>query len=673
MKRKSATNRPSDDVCLNMTALLTTNFQMMKKTKTYFKYILGILLVLSGYSCKKYLDITPENLGTLDYAFRNRNEAENYLFSCYAYLQRLNDVSSNPGFTTSSELIYSNTLDNYLNFNPTGFNLLRGTQTAANPGLNAWDGKEGSYSLYRSIRICNIMLENIDKPIDLSANEKKRWIAETKFLKAYYHYVLFKMYGPIPLIKTNLSISSTTEEVRVKRASVDEAVDYIVSLLDESIPHLPAVITSQATELGRVTSVAALAIKAEVLATAASPLFNGNADYASFRDKDGKALFPATSDPQKWTKTVTAAKAAITAAEAQGIKLYTFIAPATVGKLSDSLKRVLDVQNAVTERWEFNSEVIMASNPEFSYQGFATPRLTAKSAVNAFSNPSTFSAPIATQELFYTANGLPINEDKDWDYTGRNTLKTGDNASRYYIKEGYETIKGHFAREPRFYASIAFDGGIWFGNGRNDQDSNSDPLYAVQARGGGFAAPSDNIRLNITGYWPKKLVSYASVYDDGFQSSPFRLPMVRLAGLYLLYAEALNEANGPTDEVFTYIDRVRSRAGLKGVKAAYDAHAKPTSANKYASKAGLRAIIHQERRIELCFEAQSGWDLRRWKELQSVLSVPVQGWSITNGDAVNYYRPTTQFIPAFGIKDYLWPIRAYDLVVNPNLVQNPYW
>ena len=673
MNTSKATQNSGHDATITAQSPLKTNFQTMKIKTFYLKYICGAILVLSSLSCKKYLDITPENLGTLDYAFRNRNEAENYLYSCYAYLQRLNDVATNPGFTTSSELIYSNTLDDYRGFNSTGFNLLRGTQTAANPGLNAWDGKEGSYSLFRSIRICNIMLENIDKPIDLSASEKQRWIAETKFLKAYYHYVLFKMYGPIPLIKTNLSISSTTDEVRVKRSSVDETVDYIVSLLDESIPDLPATITSQATELGRVTSVAASAIKAEVLVTAASPLFNGNADYVSFKDKDGRSLFPASYDAQKWVKAAAAAKAAITAAETQGIKLYTFAAPATVGKLSDSLKRVLDVQNAVTERWELNSEVIMASNPEFSYQGFATPRLTAKSAVNAFSNPSTFSAPISTQELFYTANGLPITEDKDWDYSGRNTLKTGDNASRYYIKEGYETIKGHFGREPRFYAAIAFDGGVWFGNGRNNQDDNGLPLYAVQARGGGFAAPSDNIRLNITGYWPKKLVSYASIYDDGFQTSAFRLPMVRLAGLYLLYAEALNEVNGPTDEAFTYIDRVRSRAGLPGVKTAWALHARPASQNKFATKEGLRSIIHQERRIELCFEAQSGWDLRRWKELQAVLSLPLQGWSVNNAEALNYYRPTTQFIPAFGIKDYLWPIRSYDLVVNPNLVQNPYW
>lgn len=643
----------------------------MKKIKIYFTLGCIMTVLFTVVSCKKYLDITPDNLGTLDYAFRNRNEAENYLYSCYAYLQRMNDVASNPGFTTSSELIYSNTLDNYQGFNPTGFNLLRGTQTAANPGLNAWDGSEGSYSLWRSIRICNIMLENIDKPIDLGAAEKQRWIAETKFLKAYYHYVLFKMYGPIPLIKTNLAINSSTDEVRVKRAPVDETVDYIVSLLDEAIPGLPAVISSQATELGRVTSVIALSVKADVLATAASPLFNGNPDYISFKDKDGLSLFPAAYDAQKWKKAADAAKAAITAAETQGVKLYTFQSPTTVGKLSDSLKRELDVQNAVTEKWELNSEIIWASNPEFNYQGFATPRLTAKSAVNNFSNPSTFSAPISTQELFYTVNGVPISEDKTWDYAGRNTVKTGDNASRYYIKQGYETIKGHFARETRFYADMAFDGSIWFGNGRNNQDDPVNPLYYVSARGSGLAAPSDNIRLNITGYWPKKLVSYASVYDDGFQPSSFRLPLIRLAGLYLLYAEALNEVNGPTAEVFTYIDKVRQRAGLQGVQSAWTNFSK--NPNKFNTKDGLRQIIQQERRIELCFEGQSGWDLRRWKELQAVLTAPIQGWSINNAEAINYYRPTTQFIPVFGLKDYLWPIRSYDLVVNPNLVQNPYW
>ena len=146
---------------------------------------------------------------------------------------------------------------------------------------------------------------------------------------------------------------------------------------------------------------------------------------------------------------------------------------------------------------------------------------------------------------------------------------------------------------------------------------------------------------------------------------------MRLAGLYLLYAEALNEVNGPTAEVYTYIDRVRARAGLPGVQNAWANFSK--NPGKPNSKEGLRQIIHQERRNELCFEGQSGWDLRRWKELQQVLSQPLQGWGINEEQAVNYYRPRTVLEPVFNVRDYLFPVQTYDLIVNDNLVQTPYW
>ena len=635
--------------------------------KSYYKFILLAVISLSGISCKKYLDVTPDNVGTLDYAFRNRNEAENYLFSCYAYLQRLSDEVSNPSFTTSSEIIYPDNLTSH-NINETGFDLVRGNQNSASPGLNAWDGENGSYSLFRSMRICNTMLENIDNPIDLSAAEKKRWIAEVKFLKAYYHYYLLRMYGPIPIMRVNLPVSSTPDEVRVKREPVDSVFSYIVSLLDEAAPDLPITITNQAKELGRITKNIALAVKAEVLVTAASPLFNGNPDYANVKDKQGVNLFSTSVDPNKWVKAAAACLAAIQSCESVGLKLYQFTPPVIIGQLSDSLKKVLTIQNAITEKWELNPELIWALNPEFQLQGFCTPRMTAKSVVNIFSNPSTFAVPIATQELFYTDKGVPINEDNTWDYTNRNSVQTGDDASKYYIKNGYQTAKAHFGREPRFYADLSFDGGIWFGNGVLDQNN---PLY-VQARGNSsLAGPRDLQNINITGYWAKKLVHYLSVYDDGFQSVAFHMPKMRMAGLYLLYAEALNEVNGPGADVFTYIDKVRTRAGLPGVQQAWTAYSK--NPGKFSTKAGLRDIIHQERRIELCFEAQSGWDLRRWKELQAVLSKPLQGWSIYETDALNYYRPRSVITPVFGLRDYLWPIKDNDLVINPNLVQNPFW
>ncbi|HTN20249.1 MAG TPA: RagB/SusD family nutrient uptake outer membrane protein [Pelobium sp.] len=636
--------------------------------KAIYKYILFTFVGLICFSsCKNYLDVTPDNLGTLDYAFRNRNEAENYLFTCYAYLQRSADVVKDPGFVTSSEIVYPNNLTAH-RFDETGFNLIRGTQNASSPGLNAWDGENGSYSFFRSINNCNIMLENIDKPFDLSDSEKKRWIAEVKFLKAYYHYTLFRMYGPIPIMDKALPITASEEDARVKRMPVDSVVNYMVRLLDEAAPDLPAIITNQAKELGRITKPIALAVKAEVLATAASPLYNGNPDYLSLTDKEGNHLFPTTADPLKWKRAAEACKAAITQCEAVGLGLYHFQPPANITQLSDSLREVLTLQVAVTEKWDVNKELIWALNPTFAYQGYATPRMTSKSQVNIFSNPSTFAVPLSTTDVFYTNKGLPISEDKTWDYTGRYNVETAEEADRFYIKNGYQTASLNFDREPRFYANLAFDGGIWYGNGKFDQSD----LYYVSAKGNTSpAGPKDNSTLNITGYWPKKLVNYLSVYDDGFQEVSFHLPMMRMAGLYLLYAEALNEVNGPSSDVYTYLNMVRTRAGLPNVQDAWSMYAK--NPGKVNTKDGLRQIIHQERRAELCFEGQSGWDLRRWKELQEVLSKPMQGWNIYDTEAVNYYRPRTVITPVFGLKNYLWPIKSEDLIINPNLVQNPYW
>ncbi|WP_089785717.1 RagB/SusD family nutrient uptake outer membrane protein [Chitinophaga sp. YR573] len=626
-----------------------------------------LILLLSAVSCKKYLNVTPENVGTLEYAFRNRNEAENYLFTCYSTLQFMSNVAMNAGFTGSAEIIYPNNLSEHPVFEG-GFNMIRGTQNVISPSLNYWDGENGGVSLYVAIRRCNIFLDNIDLPVDLSATEKKRWIAEAKFMKAYYHFYLARMYGSIPVIRKNLPVNASTEAVRVKREPVDSVFNYIVQLLDEAIPDLPPSIENQVKELGRITSVAAMSVKAEVLATAASPLFNGNPDYAGFKDKDGTALFPASYDAQKWQKAADACKAAILASEEQGLHLYTFIVPANISKLSDSLKQLLTIQNAVTEKWDVNPELIWALNPTFGYQSCCIPRMTSKSVANVTSASSNFAVPESVAELFYTRNGVPINEDKTWDYAGRYGLRSGDPANKYYIREGYETIKAHFNREPRFYASIGFDGGIWFGNGVLDQEN----ALSVQAKGNtSFAGPKDLIRINITGNWPKKLVHYQTVFDDGLQEVAYHLPLIRLAGLYLLYAETLNEVNGPTAEVFQYIDRVRQRAGLQGIQDAWSNYSR--SPGKPSTKDGLRQIIHQERRIELCFEAQSGWDLRRWKELQGVLSSPLQGWSIYETSSANYYRLQTQLVPSYGIREYLWPVKDIDLTINPNLVQSLYW
>lgn len=628
--------------------------------KIIFRYIYMLLIGMTMSSCN-YLDIVPDNVGTLEYAFRNRNEAENYLFGCYSTMQRLSDVVYNPGFTTSAEIVYPMLETQF--FNSSGFDLIRGTQNSSSPILPQWG------NMYRAIRRCNIMLENMDQPIDLTEPEKRRWTAETKFLKAYYHYYLIRMYGPIILIDENNPVDVDIDLTKRKRATLDESFEYVVSLMDEAIPDLPPVIENRAQEYGRITKFIAMAVKAEVLVWAASPLFNGNPDYIGYQDKDGRELFPSAYDPQKWRIAADACKEAIEECETQGLRLYDILPVNGIRNVSDELKEVLILQNILTQRWEENPELIWSLNHGFDYQAYTIPKLTTNAVGMSNSYPSNWAVPFVTTELFYTHNGVPINEDTSWDYADRFSVQVGNEANQHYIKQGYETIKAHFDRERRFYAALGFDGGIWFGNGQADEEA----AYHVQARGvPAIAGPKSLNATNITGYWPKKLTNYLSVMDVNFSAEEFRIPMMRLAGLYLLYAEALNEVeDSPTEEVYEYIDRVRHRAGLEGVRDAWSAYSR--NPQKVTNKDGMRQIIHQERRIELAFEGQSGWDLRRWKELQGVLGRPLQGWNVSGETTTDYYRSVPVIIPSFSVRDYLWPLNNYDVVVNEHLTQNPYW
>src|SRR3546814_12284990 len=124
---------------------------------------------------------------------------------------------------------------------------------------------------------------------DIDQIEKDRWVAEVKVFKAYYHFYLLRMYGPIPLIRENFPIASGVEEVQVAREPFDNCVDYIVELLDEAVleENLPASIEDRTTEWGSITKPTALTIKALVLTTAASLLFSGNPDYGSLADQIG--------------------------------------------------------------------------------------------------------------------------------------------------------------------------------------------------------------------------------------------------------------------------------------------------------------------------------------------------------------------------------------------------
>ena len=612
----------------------------------------------------------PEGTPDMETAFSNKTNARKFLFTCYSYLPKW-DQSGSIGFLAGDEhwLIPKGTgfIDQRLSLN--AWEIGRGEQNSNDPYQNYWDGLNGGTNLWTAIRDCNIFLENIDKPLDLQQYERNRWIAEVKFLKAYYHYYLFMLYGPIPVMDNNISIDASAEEVRRYRDPVDDVVNYISNLLDDAAKDLPLQVTDAGEELGRITQPIAKAVKAQLWLLAASPLFNGNTDYINVKDNQGRSLFPAETDNNKWEQAADAALDAIKCAKEAGHDLYYFTLP--VNGLSDATRKLLDIGEAVTEKW--NTEIIWGSTWNVNgLQKVAVAKTTKGSHYDAI---SVMAPTLTVAEQFYSSNGVPISEDKG-DFWSKNypnryefTIIPDEGNNKHYLKIGEETAYLHLNREPRFYANLSFDRGTWYGYGYASDEPKDLAFYKFRAKEVSGRITSED--YSYTGYLNKKVCSYkTSVTDNGLSTERYAFPIIRLADLYLMYAEALNETlSSPNSDVYTYIDLVRKRAGLDGVKESWQKYSKyPEKPN---TKTGMREIIRMERLNELACEGKRFWDLRRWKK---ELPREVKGWYVQGETAQEFYRVTTLYLRSrYSFKDYLWPLKVETVLKDPNLGQSPGW
>lgn len=629
-----------------------------------------------GFSCNDYLDIVPDDLATIDHAFSMRAQAERYLFTCYSYLPVHGKVGSNPALVGGDEITTTTSFRSGGGIH--SWYISHGEQSASRVRCDFWRGADGATDMYQGISDCNIFLENISRVPDMTQAEKNKWIAEVKFLKAYYHYWMIRMYGPIPIKDVNVSINAEAEASRPFRNTLDESFEYVVNLLDEVIESgdLPIMIENQAQELGRISQGIAMAIKAEVLVTVASPLYNGNADYKGYTDNRGIEIFnPTKTDEEKkqrWADAVKACEEAIAFLKEQGHDLYYFTEVMNPA-ISDETRAKMHIRGAFTENW--NKEIIWG-NPNLissftavaQIQSQAIPRgLNPKATGNATAGGN-LGVPLKIANQFYSKNGVPVEEDITWDYEGRFDLKKATSTDKYFIKEGYTTAKLNFDREVRYYASLGFDGAIWFGQGVLDETKS----YHVQHKQGQAASNQVDHTWNQTGIFPKKLANYKSVVDEksGMTCQNYAFPVMTMNNLYLLYAEALNENGAAETEVLSWVDLIRERASLKGVKESWDTF---TSNRKYETIEGRREIIQRERNIELAFSGQRFWDLRRWKLAYTELNKPITGWDTSASTEAEYYIETLIFEQKFNVRDYFWPIANDEVYANKNTKQNYGW
>ncbi|WP_443936777.1 RagB/SusD family nutrient uptake outer membrane protein [Pedobacter sp. MW01-1-1] len=584
------------------------------------KYLfIGLFIAGAFAACKKadFLDRKTETL-TEDKVFADSALTTGFINDLYAYTgqdiipYRYVNITS-PGSNDYACFDDQTTLSISYYSAPQSA-VIGGTYTAANYSLNNyWP------TYYKKIRQASLFLQKaVNTPI--SETRKNRLMAEARYLRAFFYVALIRFYGGVQIMP---EIPLEAEEILVsKRNTYKECVDYVVSELDAVSSLLPSSVSQSAEEYGHATRGAALALKARILLTAASPLFNG-----SPATSDSGLLpfvtYSATYDPSLWQKAADACKAVIDLPD------YALV--------EDNVTRPGHGFWKMFVKGRKNSEYIIpfivANNTALESSRFPRSRVGGS---GGYSNPTENAV-----SFFGTKSGKLITDPTS----------------------GYNPNDPYVNRDPRFYFSIIYNQApIW-------RTASGTTLYPVDIffNKATNALSADGIQTYYTktGYYSRKMANDST----GTSASISRAyPVLRLSEMYMGYAEALNEL-GQTENAVTNFNIVRKRAGITaGTDGRYGI---PTG----VSKEDLRKIIQSDYVAEFFQEGHFWYDSRRWKIAQDTESKNLMMCYITkelNG-TYTYDRSRPALAANWQNRAYLAPIPQVEIDKSATLIQNPGW
>jgi len=612
--------------------------------KKYISITVLAFALLSISACKKnFLDVSSELASQLsmEEIFSNATYSRQWHRNIFTGIVN----SSGMILNASSENISG--LDNPWPAFTDEIKNAQGTlRSVTSTGYNAGNAPFSRWNLYQQIRQANIFLEkavvvpNTGGTDFIEEPELIKMKAQARFLRAYYYYLLFELYGPVPILEK--SVDPGSPDLDFERNSVDEVVKFISDELTAVADQLDERITDQ-NFLAVPTKGTALALKAKVLVYAASPLYNGGFPEAlALTNPSGKKLFPAKDD-SKWQTALTALEEFINFSNGK-YELYKV-----------NTNGVYDVDKTLYELFmKYNNEIIWA-NPNQLWgdvggegtQRRATPR----------SQGQGFACIAVTQELvddFFMNDGLPISESPNYSETGFSvagedpTGRTETGTYRMWVK-----------REPRFYQSVFYHGRKWhvtngvvkFNKGNGNDNSAADYPWS--------------------GYLMYKRLSRI-VHNTGSSPRSDYHPSIifRLAEFYLLYAEALNEVNPSDPKIIEYVDKIRERAGIPKLSVI-----KPGVRGNQELQ---REAIRREMRVELCMEGQRYFDVRRWMIAQNAVGKggqagPFFGMNMGAATENEFFKRTSYETRVFNKSMYLFPIPLTEIQKSKKLIQNPLW
>ncbi len=585
-------------------------------------YLIMAITVISS-SCKKALELDRDvETLTEDKVFADSALIFNFLTNIYAKTGQ--DValfrSSYMRGTSPDGIDELLNLENYTTMSVSFYSapqagMMIGSLSAATHPLSLnhyWD------TYYNRIRAATLLMQKLPAT-PLSEAMKSRLMGEARYLRAFYYAALVRYFGGVQLMGD--AVLETDDILVSKRNTYKECIDYIASEMDEAAKLLPSITEQESKDLGRATSGAALAIKARMLLTAASPLFNGKP-----LSSDGSLLpyicYSSTYDAALWQKAADAMKAVIDLGQ------YSLVVDNITRPGHGFWKQF------VKERT--SSELIMPFmqpiNNYLEYYHFPTSR---SNGYGGYSNPTENAV-----QRFGMKNGKLIGD----------------------ANSGYDAANPYLNRDPRFYYTIIYNQApIW----RSGSGTTMVPVDIY------FNAATNSLTTDglqsyhtKTGYYTRKMCNDSV----GYSASVYRsLPVIRYAEIIMGYAECLNEL-GRTEEAVTYLNQIRERAGIT---AGID--------NRYGIPAGisqeeLRKLIQNEYLVEFFDEGHYYYDCRRWRTAEITENSTMQGNYITKQtDGTFTYKLVTVLPVLWNNRAYLAPIPQAEINKAATLIQNPGW
>lgn len=583
------------------------------------KYLtfLGAGLLFLASACNDGYEKEPVEQFTLDYLFSKVDSAgvQSRRFLNNIYYEHLysgyNRVDGDFLDAASDDAVSVNNND------PAVYKLLMGRYSAL---TRVTDMEWGEY--YQGIRKANILINNIDVvPFNMKYTNALGEVkplnftmkAEARFLRAHFYFELVKRYGGVTLVGDR--VYELNDNMELPRNTFAQCIDYIVNELDEIKNDLRSLPMPDGGDYAHApTKEACMAMKARVLLYAASPLFNERPI-----EPGNELIGYASYDPDRWNLAAQAAKELIDEYGPNGKK---------------TLDLTADYRNIFTEFYS------STGNPElifFRPVGKGKGLETANGPLGFSGNALGYGNTNPTQNLvesFLMKDGKLPGDSEKYKYNPRN--------------DPYKD------RDPRLEFTVLHHGSSWL----NTQ---------LETNFGGTNNPT-GAEYSRTSYYLAKFMKDYKTRGDYDNEALHLWVMYRYGEVLLNYAEALNEyQSAPSQEVYDAIIALRKRAGIE------EDDNYGLGALGSIDKTEMRKIIQNERRIEMAFEEQRYWDIRRWRIAEDVFKKPLEGLNIQVFGSVASYYEIEVMSTTFDVKRYFYPIPYSEVIKNKNMVQNPNW